>query len=63
MHDVLVVYKQISMQFNEDGMSKPFEGTPVHTLSYDEKPGIQATDSTVRSSAYPKHGQLQYNMS
>ena len=46
MHDVLVVYKQISLQFNEDGTLKPFEGTPVHTLSYDEKPGIQAIDST-----------------
>lgn len=46
MHDVLVVYKQISLQFNEDGTLKPFEGVPVHTLSYDEKPGIQATDST-----------------
>ena len=42
MHNVLVVYKQISMQFNEDGMLKPFEGTPVHTLSYDGKPGIRA---------------------
>lgn len=48
MHNVLVVYKQISMQFNEDGMPKPFEGTPVHTLSYDGKPGIQATDSTAK---------------
>lgn len=48
MHDVLVVYKQISMQFNEDGMPKPFEWTPVHTLSYDGKPGIQATDSTAK---------------
>lgn len=46
MHDVLVVYKQISLQFNEDGTLKPFEGTPVHTLSYDEKPGMQAIDST-----------------
>ena len=48
MHDVLVIYKQISLQFNEDGTLKPFEGTPVHTLSYDEKPGIQATDSTAQ---------------
>ena len=45
MHDVLVVYKQISLQFNEDGTLKPFDGTPVHTLSYDEKPGIQAIGS------------------
>ena len=48
MHDILVVYKQISLQFNESGTLKPFEGTPVHTLSYDEKPEIQAIDSTVQ---------------
>ena len=48
MHDVLVVYKQISLQFHEDGTIKPFGGTPVHTLSYDEKPGIQAIDSTAQ---------------
>ena len=46
MHDVLVIYKQLSLQFDEDGNFKPFEGTPVHTLSYDEKPGIQALDTT-----------------
>ena len=46
MHDVLVIYKQVSMQFDEEGNLKPFEGTPVHTLSYDEKPGIQAVGST-----------------
>lgn len=46
MHDVLVIYKQLSLQFDEDGNLKPFEGTPVHTLSYDEKPGIQALDTT-----------------
>lgn len=41
MHDVLVIYKQFSMQFNEDGNLMPFEGIPVHTLSYDEKPEVQ----------------------
>ena len=46
MHDVLVIYKQIAMQFDEDGKLKPFDGTPIHTLSYDEKPGIQAIQST-----------------
>ena len=51
MHDVLVVYKQLSLQFNEDGTLKPFEGIPVHTLSYDEKPGIQAIDSTTQDRA------------
>lgn len=47
MHDVLVIYKQVSLQFDKDGNLLPFEGTPVHTLSYDEKPGIQAIGSTM----------------
>ena len=47
MHDVLVIYKQISLQFDEDGNLKPFDGTPIHTLSYDEKPGVQAIGNTV----------------
>lgn len=43
MHDVLVVYKQVEMCFDEDGniiidMDKP----KTVTISYDEKPGIQA---------------------
>lgn len=42
MHGVLVIYKQVSMLFDEEGNLKPFEGVPVHTLSYDEKPGLQA---------------------
>ncbi len=46
MHDILVIYKQVSLQFDEDGNLKPFEGVPVHTLSYDEKPGMQALDTT-----------------
>ena len=46
MHDVLVIYKQVSMQSDEEGNLKPFEGIPVHTLSYDEKPGIQAIGAT-----------------
>ena len=46
MHDVLVIYKQIEMQFDKDGNLIPFEGNGVHTLSYDEKPGIQAIQTT-----------------
>ncbi len=43
MHNVLLVYKQISLQFDEEGNLLPFEGDKVtHVLSYDEKPGIQA---------------------
>lgn len=46
MHDVLVIYKQASMQFDEAGSLMPFEGVPAHTLSYDEKPGVQAVGTT-----------------
>jgi transposase len=46
MHDVLVVYKQVSMMFAEDGKLLPFDGDIVHTISYDEKPGIQAISNT-----------------
>ena len=47
MHEVLVVYKQISMQFDEDGnIIIPDEEPMVHTVSCDEKPGIQAIATT-----------------
>lgn len=47
MHNVLVVYKQLSMQFDEDGNLLPFDDEEVtHVLSYDEKPGIQAIANT-----------------
>lgn len=48
MHDVLVIYKQIEMRFDDDGNLLPFEEEEevVHTLSYDEKPGIQAIATT-----------------
>ena len=48
MHNVLFVYKQLSLQFDENGELLPFdnEGQVVHVLSYDEKPGIQAIATT-----------------
>ena len=46
MHDVLVVYKQIEMQFDENGNLLPFEDIKINTISYDEKPGIQAIANT-----------------
>ena len=47
MHDVLVVYKQVSMQFDEDGnIIIPEDQPMVHTISCDEKPGIQAIATT-----------------
>ena len=37
MHDVLLVYKQISMQFDEDGnVIIPVDEPMVHTVSCDE---------------------------
>ena len=43
MHNVLLVYKQLEMQFDEDGNLLPFDDDEaVHVVSYDEKPGIQA---------------------
>ena len=46
MHNVLLVYKQVSLQFDEKGSLIPFEGQTTHVLSYDEKPGIQAIATT-----------------
>ena len=48
MHNVLLVYKQLSMQFDEDGHLIPWTEDKefVHVLSYDEKPGIQAIATT-----------------
>lgn len=47
MHDILVVYKQVSMQFDENGnIIVPKDAPMVHTVSCDEKPGIQAIATT-----------------
>lgn len=47
MHNVLVVYKQIAMQFDDDGnVIIPEDEPMVHTVSCDEKPGIQAIATT-----------------
>ena len=48
MHNVLLVYKQLSLQFDETGQLLPLDedGQVVHVLSYEEKPGIQATANT-----------------
>lgn len=47
MHEVLVVYKQIEMQFDEDGnIIIPQDEPMIHTVSCDEKPEIQAIATT-----------------
>ena len=54
MHNVLLVYKQISLQFDENGELLPFNDDEqlVHVISYDEKPGIQAL-ATTSDDLYP----------
>lgn len=47
MHNVLLLYKQLSLRFDEAGNIIPWEdGQDIHVLSYDEKPGIQAIANT-----------------
>ena len=53
MHNVLLVYKQLEMQFDESGKLIISEDTPIHVLSYDEKPGMQAIATTSDAQRYP----------
>ncbi len=48
MHNVLIVYKQLSFQFDDEGNFIPWKEDEevIHILSYDEKPGIQAIATT-----------------
>ncbi|WP_289804809.1 IS630 family transposase [Dubosiella newyorkensis] len=56
MHDVLVVYKQVSLQFDEEGrIIIPDDKPMVHTVSCDGKPGIQAIAAT-SDDLRPRHG-------
>lgn len=57
MHNVLLVYKQLSFQFDENGRLLPpdGDGEAIHVLSYDEKPGIQAI-ATVCEDKDPRPG-------
>lgn len=57
MHNVLLVYKQLSIQFDENGDLIPWdeEKQVVHVLSYDEKPGIQAI-ATTSEDLFPDEG-------
>jgi hypothetical protein len=38
MNNVLVVYKQIELQFDEERQLLPVNGIKINTISYDEKP-------------------------
>lgn len=47
MHEVLLVYKQVEMQFDKNGeLIVPNDYKLTITVSYDEKPGIQAIANT-----------------
>lgn len=47
MHEVLTVYKQVEMQFDKNGeIIVPDDYKLTITVSYDEKPGIQAVANT-----------------
>ena len=59
MHDVLVVYKQVEMQFDEDGNLLPYDGQFTHTISYDEKPNIQAIGGAKDRAPIQGNGQWQ----
>ena len=57
MHEVLLVYKQVEMQCDDNGeIIIPDDGHLTHTISYDEKPGIQAIDNK-----YPDHNPTAEN--
>lgn len=57
MHDVLVVYKQVEMQFDDKGnVIIPDEGPMVHTVSCDEKPGIQVLEAFGELQPDAEHG-------
>ena len=60
MHEVLLVYKQIEMQFDETGtLIVPDDYKLTITVSYDEKPGIQAISNTAPDlRPAPGHGEI-----
>ncbi len=56
MRDILLVYKQVEMQFDENGeIIIPDDYKLTITVSYDEKPGIQAIANTAED-LRPKEG-------
>lgn len=58
MHEVLLVYKQIEMQFDENGnLIVPDDYKLTITVSYDEKPGIQALP--IRHRIYVRHQNME----
>lgn len=61
MHQVLLVYKQVEMLFDENGeLYIPAGEQDVHTVSYDEKPGIQAIATTAPDlSPTQEHGTVK----
>lgn len=69
MHNILVVYKQIELNFDGDNQVQSADISKINYVSYDEKPGIQAISCTApdktptqehgfisRDSEYIRHG-------
>ena len=57
MHNLLLLYKKLSIQYDAHGKLLPAEdGEYIHVLSYDEKPGIQAT-ANASQNLPPKPGE------
>ena len=46
MHNILVIYKHIELQADGNGQLLPSKDTKINTISYNEKPGIQAIATT-----------------
>lgn len=59
MYEVLVVYKQVEMLFDKDGNLLPYDGQFTHTISYDEKPNIQAIGGAKDRTLIQGNGQRQ----
>lgn len=60
MHNVLLVYKQLQYERDQHGQLLNDEGHPIHVLSFDEKPGIQAISNTAEDRRPTKeHGTVQ----
>lgn len=47
MHNILLIYKQFERQFDDNEKLIVSDDIPVHMLSYDKKPGMQAIATTV----------------
>ena len=59
MHDILAIYKQLELRFDENGGFIPFGED--ETVSYDEKTSIQAIETTSRDKVPIQNGEKLHN--